>query len=93
MSIVRDRLNEIMTAPSLLARIGDEEDIVRAGVNSGDLIRLVAILEERYGLRIDADDLDGLKTLADFERLARRQIDLQEVNTRHGAEERQAENV
>lgn len=93
MNIVRNLLSEITAAPSLLARLGDDADLARHGVSSGDLIRLVVTLEERYGLAIDADDLDGLRTLGDFERLAHRQLDPYGVNTRCGANERQIRNV
>lgn len=40
-----------------------EDDLLQSGVDSGDLIRLGMLIEDRYGVELQADDLAGLRTI------------------------------
>jgi acyl carrier protein len=46
--------------------------LLDCGVDSGDLIRLVLLVEERYGVDVGVDELDQLTTIAALESLIRR---------------------
>ncbi|MEU6862237.1 acyl carrier protein [Streptomyces sp. NPDC046876] len=69
MSSVRALLREITGLTALVDRLDAEADLITSGVDSGDLIRLVVRLEEERGAEISAEELDGLTTIAAFERL------------------------
>lgn len=42
---------------------------------SADLLNLVATLEERYGIRIDEEEVPRLATVADVQQLVRRRME------------------
>ncbi|MFE3029684.1 acyl carrier protein [Nocardia tengchongensis] len=69
MSIVRDLLAEITRMPDFVSEVNSSENLVFAGVNSGDLIRLIAEIEKRYRTAIPADRVETLATISDFEAL------------------------
>jgi acyl carrier protein len=68
--MIRQLLAEITGTPGLVARIGPGQDLLSAGIGSGDVIRLVAALEERHGIEVGAAELDRLHTIAAFEQYA-----------------------
>lgn len=47
-------------------------DLVRSGVNSGELVRLALLIEERYDKELSSDDLGELRTLDGIESLLQR---------------------
>lgn len=47
-------------------------DLVRAGVNSGELVRLALLVEERYDVDLSSDDMGELRTLNGIEALLQR---------------------
>lgn len=70
--LVRSLLVDITNAPALVDRLPDDAPLRDHGIGSGDLLRLVAGIEERFGVEVTVDDADRLLTLADAERLVER---------------------
>ena len=67
-----DRARELVAeiaGPGAAGEIGPDDDLVMAGVDSGDLIRLALSIEERYDAQLDADRLAELRTLRALEGL------------------------
>jgi len=65
----RALLMEVLDVPELATMIPDEADLIVAGINSGDLIRLGLTIEERTQLPLDDDDLLALQTVSGIDRL------------------------
>jgi acyl carrier protein len=65
----RELLMEVLDVPELATMIPDEADLIVAGINSGDLIRLGLTIEERTQLPLDDDDLLALQTVSGIDRL------------------------
>ena len=61
-----------VAGPGIVDDVQPDDDVLLAGVNSGDLIRLTLLLEERLGAELDADDLSELRTLAGIARFLER---------------------
>ncbi|GAB2711264.1 acyl carrier protein [Kitasatospora kifunensis] len=68
MSIVREMLVELTGAPEFTESIGDDVDLGASGIDSGDLVRLVLLIEQRTGAEVTAEEMEQLVTLADYER-------------------------
>ncbi len=68
MSAIRTMLVELTGTPEFADGVGDDEDLSASGMDSGDLVRLVLLIEERTGQEVSAEDLEGLTTIADYER-------------------------
>ncbi|MCX5214396.1 acyl carrier protein [Kitasatospora sp. NBC_00240] len=68
MSTIREMLVELTGMPEFTDGIGDDTDLSASGIDSGDLVRLVLLIEQRTGTEVTAEDVDGLVTLADYER-------------------------
>ncbi|MFF2654625.1 acyl carrier protein [Streptomyces sp. NPDC058045] len=68
MSTVRDMLVELTGMPEFAEGIGDDADLSASGIDSGDLVRLVLLIEQRTGAEVTAEDMDGLSTIADYEK-------------------------
>ncbi|KQX65474.1 acyl carrier protein [Streptomyces sp. Root1310] len=70
MSTVRELLVELTGTEEFAdaARVGDDLDLASSGIDSGDLVRLVLLVEQRAGVEITADDMERLQTIADYER-------------------------
>ncbi|MEW2305061.1 acyl carrier protein [Streptomyces sp. NPDC006655] len=68
MTTVRQMLVELTGMPEFTESIGDDVDLSASGIDSGDLVRLVLLIEERTGVEVTAEDMDGLSTIADYER-------------------------
>lgn len=71
MSTGRALLAELI-GPAVTSRLAPGADLVRSGVNSGDLVRLALLLEERYGVALSAQDLEELRTVDGIEALVGR---------------------
>ncbi|GAA4667027.1 phosphopantetheine-binding protein [Streptomyces youssoufiensis] len=56
-------LLEFVDLPQLIEGVPGDADLINAGLNSGDLIRLALALEERTGAPLDDDELGALHTL------------------------------
>jgi acyl carrier protein len=50
--------------PILLDRIGDTDDLVAAGVNSGEIVRVALQCEQRLGRPLTDDELSTLTSVA-----------------------------
>jgi aryl carrier-like protein len=58
-----------MDYPHLLDRIEDHEDLVTAGVNSGEMIRIALSCERHLGRALTDEELSRLATVAAVQRL------------------------
>lgn len=65
----RDLLAAILRDPDLVSRLGDDEPMLFAGVNSGDLVRLTLAVEQRLGRPLSSGEVSNMRTLADVDRL------------------------
>jgi len=63
MSPGRHLLLELVDAPGLFDHLGPEDDLLSAGINSGELIKLALAIEERTGTALDDDVLATLYTI------------------------------
>ena len=61
-----------LIGPGLAAELDPGADLVCAGVNSGDLVRLALLVEERCGVDLTSADLAGLRSLEGIDRVLRR---------------------
>jgi acyl carrier protein len=61
-----------LVGPSFAARLEAGADLVRSGVNSGDLVRLALLIEERYGTELASDEMGQLHTIDGIDRLIER---------------------
>jgi acyl carrier protein len=68
MSTVREMLVELTGMPEFADGISDDMDLNASGIDSGDLVRLVLLIEQRTGAEVTAEDMDELSTIADYER-------------------------
>jgi acyl carrier protein len=69
MSTGRRLLMEILDVPEIVAQIPADADLILAGINSGDLIRLGLAIEERTHLPLSDDDLMDLQTVGGIDRV------------------------
>jgi len=69
MSTGRRLLMEILDVPEIVAQIPADADLILAGINSGDLIRLGLTIEERTHLPLSDDDLMDLQTVGGIDRV------------------------
>ncbi|MCZ7417812.1 MULTISPECIES: acyl carrier protein [unclassified Streptomyces] len=69
MSTVREMLVELTGVAEFGGEIADDADLSASGVDSGDLVRLVLLIEERTGVEVTAEDMDELSSISDYERL------------------------
>lgn len=65
----RELLIEITGDADLVAAISDSHPLALSGVNSGDLVRLMLVLEERLGKPLTAEQAENIGTIADIEAL------------------------
>ncbi|MER5733829.1 AMP-binding protein [Streptomyces sp. NPDC002138] len=63
MNTARTLVRSSLDHPVLLDRIGDEDDLSGAGVNSGELIRLALACEDHLGRALGDEELAGLTTV------------------------------
>ena len=66
----RELLSELVGG--IADELGSDDDLLLAGIDSGDLIRLGMLIEDRYGVELKADDLAGLRRLAAIDALVNR---------------------
>jgi acyl carrier protein len=65
----RRLLMEVLDVPEVAAKIPSDADLILAGINSGDLIRLGLSIEERTELPLSDDDLMDLQTVDGIDRV------------------------
>ncbi|MFE0420089.1 acyl carrier protein [Streptomyces tendae] len=68
MSTVREMLVELTGEPEFAESIGDDAELSASGIDSGDLVRLVLLIEQRTGAEVTTEDMDNLVTIKDYER-------------------------
>ncbi|GAB2331692.1 acyl carrier protein [Streptomyces griseoincarnatus] len=68
MSTIRELLVELTGTVEYADRIGPDADLAASGIDSGDLVRLVLLVEQRLGVEITAEDMEELRTIGDYER-------------------------
>ncbi|GAA2264430.1 hypothetical protein GCM10010145_44420 [Streptomyces ruber] len=68
MSTIRELLVELTGTAEYAEAVGDDVDLASSGIDSGDLVRLVLLVEQRLGVEITAEDMESLHTIADYER-------------------------
>ncbi|GAA3195106.1 MULTISPECIES: acyl carrier protein [Streptomyces] len=68
MSTIRELLVELTGTTEYADTVGDDVDLAASGIDSGDLVRLVLLVEQRLGVEITAEDMERLRTIADYER-------------------------
>jgi acyl carrier protein len=61
MSTGRDLLGQLVGP--VADDLRPDDDLLLSGIDSGDLVRLGMLIEDRYGVELQADDLAGLRTL------------------------------
>jgi acyl carrier protein len=59
----REVIRKHLDYPPLLDRIGDDEDLVVAGVNSGEMIRVAMGCEQRLGRRLTDAELTRMTSV------------------------------
>ena len=60
--VVFDGLAEVGAEPSEISREADFETL---DVDSLDLVEVAQIIEDEFGVRLEGDDLKGIKTVGD----------------------------
>ncbi|MFF9060917.1 acyl carrier protein [Streptomyces sp. NPDC101213] len=68
MSTIRELLVELTGTTEYADTVGDDVDLAASGIDSGDLVRLVLLVEQRLGVEITAEDMERLRTIGDYER-------------------------
>ncbi|WSQ96848.1 acyl carrier protein [Streptomyces sp. NBC_01210] len=61
-------LVELTGTSEFLDGVGDDVDLSASGIDSGDVVRLVLLIEQRTGVEVTAEDMERLSTIADYER-------------------------
>ncbi|MCH0564675.1 MULTISPECIES: acyl carrier protein [unclassified Streptomyces] len=67
MSTIRELLVELTGTSEYADTLGDDVDLAASGIDSGDLVRLVLLVEQRTGVEITAADMETLRTIGDYE--------------------------
>ncbi|MFE1175464.1 acyl carrier protein [Streptomyces sp. NPDC058773] len=68
MSTVREMLVELTGTREFADALGEDTDLSASGIDSGDLVRLVLLIEQHTGVEVTGEDMEGLITLGDYER-------------------------
>ena len=68
----RTVIKEGMDYPHLLDRIADDDDLVAAGVNSGEMIQIALSCERHLRRALTGDELSGLGSVRAVARLLQR---------------------
>ncbi|MEU9554173.1 acyl carrier protein [Streptomyces fumanus] len=68
MSTIRELLVELTGTAEYADAVDDDTDLAASGIDSGDLVRLVLLIEQRLGVEIAPEDMAKLHTIADYER-------------------------
>ena len=63
MSTARDLIRAHLDLPGLIDRIGDDDDLVGSGVDSGEIVRIALGCENRLGRVLSDEELTRLSTI------------------------------
>lgn len=63
MTGARELIRASLDLPALLDLVADDDDLISAGVNSGELVQIAMHCEERLGRVLTDDELAGLSTV------------------------------
>jgi hypothetical protein len=63
LSTARELIRKCLDLPVVLDRLGDDDDLLTGGINSGELVRVALGCEERLGRPLTDDELTGLDTV------------------------------
>ena len=74
MDEVRELIKKGLDFPALLDRIGDDEDLVSAGVNSGEMIRVALACEDHLNRPLTDAELSGITSVSSVAGLLGRKI-------------------
>ncbi len=66
MSEAQELLSKLI-GDNIAKTVQADVDLSAAGVGSGDLIRLVLLIENHYDVALSARDIDGMRTLGDID--------------------------
>ncbi|MFF8868451.1 acyl carrier protein [Streptomyces sp. NPDC015139] len=66
MTTIRELLVEI-TGTTEYVGLPDDTDLHSSGIDSGDLVRLVLLMERHTGEEITTADMEHLRTIGDYE--------------------------
>jgi acyl carrier protein len=69
MSVARQLLEEVFPYPGIVRGLDERADLLEAGLNSGDLIKLALRIENSLQVALGPEDLPELSTIAGIERL------------------------
>ena len=61
MSTIRELLVELTGTTEYAETLGDDAELAGSGIDSGDLVRLVLLVEQRTGVEITGDDMEELR--------------------------------
>ncbi|MEU9979020.1 phosphopantetheine-binding protein [Streptomyces sp. NPDC051014] len=68
MSRIREMLVEITGTSEYSDSLSDDDELAGSGIDSGDLVRLLLLVEERTGVAVTAADMETLGTIGEYER-------------------------
>jgi acyl carrier protein len=63
MNAARELIRAGLDMPSLIDHLGDDDDLMTGGVNSGEVVRIALRCEERLGRALTDDELAGLNSV------------------------------
>lgn len=64
MNTARELVRQSLDYPALLDEIGDDDDLIAAGVNSGEMIRVALQCEEHAGRPLTDGELARLNSIS-----------------------------
>lgn len=67
MQSVRDMLAEVTGSPEFGTDLDGDMELGASGIDSGDLVRLVLLIERHTGATVSVEDVARLRTINDFE--------------------------
>ena len=59
----RELIRQVLAVPEVLEAIGDDDNLLAAGVNSGELILVALRCEQRLGRALSETELSGLVSI------------------------------
>jgi acyl carrier protein len=69
MTDARELIRASLDLPALLDRVADDDDLIGAGINSGELVQIALHCEEQLGRMLTDDELAGLSTVRAVDQL------------------------
>lgn len=63
MTTARELIKKGLDTPAILDRLGDDDNFLTGGVNSGEVVRIALHCEQRIGRALTDEELAGLGTV------------------------------